>query len=40
MADAVLERLRSAADAYYEGLRRRFEIVVDADALAGGAAGN
>lgn len=33
------ERLRSAADGYYEGLRRRFEIVVDAEALAGGAAG-
>ena len=33
------ERLRSAADTYYEGLRRRFEIVVDAEALAGGATG-
>lgn len=33
------QRLRSAADTYYEGLRRRFEIVVDAEALAGGAAG-
>lgn len=32
------QRLRSAADTYYEGLRRRFEIVVDAEALAGGAA--
>ena len=30
------QRLRSAADAYYEGLRRRFEIVMDAEALAGG----
>ena len=29
------QRLRSAADTYYEGLRRRFEIVVDAEALAG-----
>ena len=33
------ERLRSAADTYYEGLRRRFEIVVDAEAPAGGATG-
>ena len=33
------ERLRSAADTYYEGLRRRFEIVVDAEALAAGAPG-
>ena len=33
------QRLRSAADTYYEGLRRRFEIVVDAEALAGGAPG-
>ena len=33
------ERLRSAADTYYEGLRRRFEIVVDAEALAGDAPG-
>ena len=33
------ERLRSAADAYYEGLRRRFEIVVDAAAQADDATG-
>ena len=33
------ERLRSAADTYYEGLRRRFEIVVDVEALAGDAPG-
>ena len=37
--DLSEERLRSAADTYYEGLRRRFEVVVDADALADGAAG-
>lgn len=33
------QRLRSAADTYYEGLRSRFEVVVDADALAAGAPG-
>ena len=37
--DLSEERLRSAADSYYEGLRRRFEIVVDAEALADGATG-
>jgi len=36
----LLNRLRSAAELYYQGLRQRFEIVVDADALAGGAEGN
>ena len=37
--DLGSERLRSAADTYYEGLRRRFEIVVDAAALADDASG-
>ena len=37
--DLGSERLRSAADTYYEGLRRRFEIVVDAEALADDASG-
>ena len=39
LLDLNEQRLRSAADTYYEGLRRRFEIVVDAEALADGAAG-
>lgn len=39
LLDLNEQRLRSAADTYYEGLRRRFEIVVDAEALAGGATG-
>ena len=39
LLDLNERRLRSAADTYYETLRRRFEIVVDAEAPADAAAG-
>ena len=39
LLDLNEQRLRSAADTYYETLRRRFEIVVAAEAPADGAAG-